>query len=197
MTQSSETSVGAPHATSLPHHGTATRTYRVVAWTRWPLRLVFRPHARGLEHVSGGGCVVASNQLSNLDGVAFGYALHPRQVWWLGKAELFKPVVGPVLRRIGIVPVRRGQGDTDALATMIRLARSGKAVGIFPEGTRRAKGWRKARRPEPHTRAARVALASNVPLVPAASSGTARLKLLRRWRVAFAQPVSVAGLYAE
>jgi dTDP-4-amino-4,6-dideoxygalactose transaminase len=172
----------------------ATRTYRAVALIRRPLGLVFRPRARGLKHVPAGGCVLAANQLSNLDGVAFGHALFPRQVWWLGKAELFKPVVGPVLRRIGIVPVRRGEGDVDALATMIRLARDGHAVGIFPEGTRRAKGFRKSRVPTPHTGTARVALAAGVPLVPAAIAGTERLALLRRWRMAFGPPVSLDGL---
>jgi dTDP-4-amino-4,6-dideoxygalactose transaminase len=197
VTQSLDPTLGAAPAAPVLRRRPTTATYRVVAWSRWPLRLLFRPRALGLQHVPADGCVIASNQLSNLDGVAYGYALHPRQVWWLGKAELFKPVVGPVLRRIGIVPVRRGEGDVEALATMIRLARDGNAVGIFPEGTRRAKGWRKSRRPEPHTGTARVALAARVPLVPAAIAGTERLTLLRRWRMAFGPPVSTEGLPAN
>ena len=197
MTRSLETGLGAAPAAPLPRPGRPTVTYRVVAWSRWPLRALFRPRATGLEHVPAGGCVVASNQLSNLDGVALSCALHPRQVRWLGKAELFKPVVGPVLRRMGIVPVRRGEGDVEAIAAMIRLARDGHAVGIFPEGTRRAKGWGKTRQPVAHTGTARIALAAGVPLVPAAIAGTERLTLLRRWRTTFGPPVSTEGLPAN
>ena len=148
VTHSLETRLG---AAPMERANGATATYRVVAWSRWPLRAVFRPRATGLEHVPAGGCVVASNQLSNLDGVAVSCVLHPRQVRWLGKAELFKPVAGPLLRRLGIVPVRRGEGDLEALATMILLARGGQTVGIFPEGTRRSKGWGAKRRRCRHT----------------------------------------------
>jgi dTDP-4-amino-4,6-dideoxygalactose transaminase len=171
-----------------------TLGYRVVSLSRWPVRLVFRPRTQGLDQVPPAGCVIASSQLSNLDGVAVSYAVRPRQIRWLGKAELFTPVVGPALRSFGIVPVRRGEGDIGALTTMIRLARDGHAVGIFPEGTRRTKGWRKTRQPQPHTGAARIALAAGVPLVPAAVVGTERVTLLRRWRIAFGPPVSTSGL---
>jgi dTDP-4-amino-4,6-dideoxygalactose transaminase len=138
--------------------------------------------------------VLAANQISNLDGVAVGCALFPRQVRWLGKAELFKPLLAPVLRGIGVIPVRRGEGDVEALATAVRLAKSGQAVGIFPEGTRRKKGLRKKRLARPHVGAARIALAAGVPLVPAAIAGTERITLLRRWSVAFGPPVSVEDL---
>jgi 1-acyl-sn-glycerol-3-phosphate acyltransferase len=173
-----------------------TVLYRLVAAVCRPfVRALFRPHVRGLEHVpTNGGFVLSSNQLSNLDGFVLAYSFYPRQLRWMGKAELFHPLVAPALRRMGIFPVRRGKGDLEAVATAIDLASEGHVVGIFPEGTRRRKGLHKKREAQPHTGAARVALAAGVPLVPAAIAGTDRLLLLRRWRLAFGSPVPVADL---
>ncbi|MFY9580203.1 MAG: DegT/DnrJ/EryC1/StrS family aminotransferase [Gaiellaceae bacterium] len=176
-----------------PHEQTVV--YSVAAGIARPLvRLVFRSRVSGLEHVPETGFVVASNQHSNLDGVALGCALYPRQVRWMGKAELFQPLVAPFMRGLGIFPVRRGEGDAGAVESAVALARAGNAVGIFPEGTRRSKGFRKRHAARPHTGAARVALGAGVPLVPAAIAGTERLLRLRRWRIAFGQPVAIDGL---
>jgi len=178
-----------PAAATIPHVPPTERTatYRVVAALARPLvRLLFRPKARGLENVpASGGFVLSSNQLSNLDGFGLSYTLYPRQVRWMAKAELFVPVIGAIARRLGCFPVRRGEGDLGAVHTAVELARSGYAVGIFPEGTRRSKGLRKKHQARPHSGPARVALAARVPLVPAAVVGTERLMALRRWRIAF------------
>jgi perosamine synthetase len=173
-----------------------TRPYRVVAALSRPtIRILFRPRVHGLKRIpERGGFVLCSNQLSNLDGFALADPLYPRQVQWMGKAELFRRPIGSTLRRLGIFPVRRGVGDIQAVRTAAELARRGHAVGIFPEGTRREKGVRKTRSPRPHTGAARVALAAGVPLVPAAVVGTERLTMLRRWRVAFGTPLPLDDL---
>jgi perosamine synthetase len=172
-----------------------TRTYRVVRAVCVPLvRTLFRPRVDGIEHLPAtGGYVLAANQLSNLDGFALAY-LARRQIHWMGKAELFVPILAPFLRAMGIFPVRRGGGDLEAVRTAVDLARRGHPVGIFPEGTRRSKGLRKKREARPHTGAARVALTAGVPLIPAAVVGTDRLTTLRRWHVAFGPPVSARGL---
>lgn len=160
--------------------------------------MLFRPEARGLENVpASGGYVLSSNQLSNLDGFGLAYALHPRQIRWMAKAELFLPVFDAIARRLGLFPVRRGEGDLGAVQSAVELARSGYAVGIFPEGTRRSKGLHKKHRALPHSGPARVALAAGVPLLPAAVVGTERLTALRRWQVAFGQPVSLEDLPAH
>jgi dTDP-4-amino-4,6-dideoxygalactose transaminase len=172
------------------------RFYRLVATVSAPLiRVIFRPTIRGSEHVPAtGGFVLSANQLSNLDGWALAYSLLPRQLHWMGKAELFNPISGPFVRGLGIFPVRRGEGDRAAVQRAIDLARSGRVVVIFPEGTRREKGFRKHREARPHSGAARVALAAGVPLVPAAIRGTERLTRLRQWHVAFGPPIELDGL---
>jgi 1-acyl-sn-glycerol-3-phosphate acyltransferase len=172
-----------------------TIPFRVVAAAARPaIRILFRPRASGLDSIPEVGFVLCSNQLSNLDGFALANPLYPRQVRWMGKAELFRKPLGALLRGLGIFPVRRGSGDVQAVTTAVELARAGHAVGIFPEGTRRKKGFRKSRQPRPHTGAARVALAAGAPLVPAAVVGTERLTLLRRWRVAFGAAVPLDDL---
>ena len=173
-----------------------TGPYRVVATLARPtIRILFRPRVRGLDRIPArGGFVLSSNQLSNLDGFALAHPLYPRQLQWMGKAELFRRPIASTLRRLGIFPVRRGEGDVQAVQRAVELARRGHPVGIFPEGTRREKGFHKTRPPRPHTGAARVALAAGVPLVPAAIVGTERLSRLRRWRVAFGAPVPLDDL---
>ena len=173
-----------------------TGPYRVVAALARPaVRILFRPDVYGLEDLPArGGFVLSSNQLSNLDGFALAYPLYPRQVQWMGKAELFRRPIAGILRSLGLFPVRRGEGDLQAVQAAVEFARQGQPVGIFPEGTRRKKGFHKTRIPRPHTGAARVALVAGVPLIPAATIGTERLTLLRRWRVAFGTPVALDDL---
>jgi 1-acyl-sn-glycerol-3-phosphate acyltransferase len=156
----------------------ATRFYSgIVAASRpvmrWPLRL----RAQGLENVPvGGGFVVASNHASNVDPWPIAFPLYPRQVHFMGKAELFRnPVLRWFLTRSGAFPVRRGERDAESFKTAVRLVRGGGVVAMFPEGTRRSKGLRKKRAARPHSGAARIALAAGAPLVPAALAGTERL----------------------
>jgi 1-acyl-sn-glycerol-3-phosphate acyltransferase len=171
--------------------GRPTRFYTgIVAasrpFMRWPLRL----RARGLEHVpSGGGFVVASNHMSNVDPWPVAFPLYPRQVHFMGKAELFRNrAMRWVLTRVGAFPVRRGERDAEAFKTAVRIVRDGGVVAMFPEGTRRSKGLRKKHVAEPHTGAARIALTADVPLVPAAVVGTDRLGH-SPVRVAYGPPV--------
>ena len=173
-----------------------TRFFQLVALVSIPLfRVLFRPTVRGLEHLPReGGFVLSANQLSNFDGCALAYALLPRQLRWMGKAELFNPVTGPFVRGLGIFPVRRGEGDQVAMGTAIDLARSGNIVVIFPEGTRRQKGFHKRREARPHSGAARVALTAGVPLVPAAIRGTERLTRFRQWHVSFGPSIRLDDL---
>jgi 1-acyl-sn-glycerol-3-phosphate acyltransferase len=126
-----------------------TRAYRLAAVARPAVALLFRPSVRGLEHVpgGGGGFVLSSNQLSNLDGFALAFPLFPRQVRWMGKAELFRGPPAPVLRRLGIFPVRRGAGDLEAVRTATELVRGGTRSGSSPRAraARRASGRRRSR----------------------------------------------------
>jgi 1-acyl-sn-glycerol-3-phosphate acyltransferase len=148
-----------------------------------------------MEHLPReGGFVLSPNHVSNFDPWPLGIPLLPRQIRFMAKAELFRTPLWPILKYGGAFPVRRGEGDTEAIETAVRLAREGEPVAIFPEGTRRNKGFLKRRRPRPHTGAARIALEAGVPLIPAAISGTDRITRLGPLRVAYGSAVELDDL---
>ena len=160
------------------------------------LKLLYRLQASGLEHVpKEGGFVLAANHTSNLDPWPLGLPLFPRHTLrFMAKIELFNPVLKPFLDAAGAFPVRRGEADHEAIETAVRLVREGDVVVMFPEGTRSRKGLRKKFEPRPHSGAARIALAANAPLVPAAIKGTDRLAGLGPLRVAYGPPIDLADL---
>jgi len=161
-----------------------------------PVKLLFRLKASGVEHLPReGGYVLSANHLSNLDPWPLGLPLFPdRQIRFMAKKELFRSPLRPILKYGGAFEVRRGEGDTKAIETAVRLAREGEVVAIFPEGTRRTKGLTKKHQARPRTGAVRVALEARVPLIPAAIGGTDRITRLGPLRVAYGPPVQLDDL---
>jgi 1-acyl-sn-glycerol-3-phosphate acyltransferase len=163
----------------------------------WPVvALLYRLRATGVENVPAeGGLVIGSNHISNLDPWAVCLPLWPRRRFrFMGKSELFNPLLKPIITAAGAFPVRRGEGDRRAIETAIRVVREGDVLAMFPEGTRRKKGLVKRHEARPHSGSARIALAAGVPLVPAAISGTDRLLRLGPLRVAYGSPIPVDDL---
>jgi 1-acyl-sn-glycerol-3-phosphate acyltransferase len=152
--------------------------------------LIFRPwvcrlHIEGRENVPlDGGVIIACNHPGELDVVVLGYA-SPRQIYFMAKEELFRvhSFLTWWLYRVGAFPVRRGRQDVQAITTSIEIVRQGKALGMFPEGTRdRDRGLTRGR-----TGAVRIALEVGVPIVPAAVIGVSRLN--REWKNPLRRPL--------
>ena len=162
----------------------------------WPvLKALYRLRSRGLDYLPEGGFVLAANHTSNFDPWPLGMPLWPhRQLRFMAKAELFNPLLAPMLRAGGAFQVRRGEGDVEAMHTAVELVRAGEIVVMFPEGTRQRKGLRKKHTARPHNGAARIALSAGAPLVPAAISGTDRLTRLGPLRVAYGPPLDLSDL---
>jgi 1-acyl-sn-glycerol-3-phosphate acyltransferase len=173
--------------------------YLLAGGASWPLvGLPFRLRSRGVEYIPEGGFVLAANHNSNLDPWPLGLPLYPkRQLRFMAKSELFNPIIGPILRSVGSFPVRRGEGDMEAMQHAVELVQEGEIVVMFPEGTRRRKGLRKRHTARAHTGAARIALAAEAPLVPAAIKGTDRISRLGPWRVAYGEPVPLDDLHGQ
>ncbi len=80
--------------------------------------------------------IVAPLHLSYLDPPLVACAMR-RAITFMAKEELFKPLlIGSFIRSVGSFPVRRGAGDSEAIKIALRLLNEGRAVLIFPEGTR-------------------------------------------------------------
>jgi 1-acyl-sn-glycerol-3-phosphate acyltransferase len=173
-----------------------TLTYNVIAAATWPLLYgLYRLRSTGKENIPEGGCVLACNHLSSFDPWPLGMPLWPRMfLRFMAKSELYWFPLSKIIDGAGAFPVRRGQHDTVAMDTAIRLAREGNIVTMFPEGTRRRKGLLKKREARPRTGAARIALEAGVPLVPAAVKGTDGLRRLAKLRVAYGAPVDIDDL---
>jgi 1-acyl-sn-glycerol-3-phosphate acyltransferase len=138
-------------------------------------RLMFRIRVAGVEAIPGTGpAIVAGNHLSALDGIVLALVVGQRRrrmTRFLTAAEFFrKPAFGWALHLYRQIPLRRGEGDVDALAESIATVRSGALAGIFPEGRVNAEpetGLQRGR-----TGVARIALASGAVVVPVGIWGT-------------------------
>lgn len=162
----------------------------------WPvLHGLYRLHVRGRDNIPEGGCVLACNHVSSFDPWPLAMPLWPeRFLRFMAKSELYWFPLRLIVDGAGAFPVRRGQQDTEAIETAVRLAREGNVIAMFPEGTRRTKGLVKKFEARPRSGAARIALEAGVPLVPAAVNGTDKLLRLGRLSVAYGAPVEIDDL---
>lgn len=176
-----------------------TPTYNVIAALTWPVLYgLYRLRATGRENLPEGGCVLACNHVSSFDPWPLGMPLWPRTfLRFMAKSELYWFPLNKLIDGAGAFPVKRGQRDTVAIETAVRLAREGNVVAMFPEGTRRTKGLVKRFEARPRTGAARIALEANVPLVPAAVKGTDKLLRLGKLRIAYGPPVELDDLRGQ
>ncbi len=140
------------------------------------LTLLGRPKVEGLEHVPQSGAVIlASNHLAVADSF-YKCLVVNRRITYLAKAEYFTGtgIKGWFTRwfytAAGQVPIDRADADAaqGALTTAERILAQGKVLGMYPEGTRSPDG----RLYKGKTGLARLALQSQVPVIPVAMIGT-------------------------
>jgi 1-acyl-sn-glycerol-3-phosphate acyltransferase len=99
-------------------------------------RIVMRIRLEGVENVPADEPLIfAGNHSSWLDGPLVVIEA-PRTVRCLSKIEMFRGVLGWLLRLVGQIPIDRGKADRVALHTALDELSRGKAIGVFPEGTR-------------------------------------------------------------
>jgi 1-acyl-sn-glycerol-3-phosphate acyltransferase len=95
----------------------------------------------GVRHVPRtGGVLIASNHQSLLDPVVVGVHLQ-RPASFLAKSELFEhPWFSWFIRTLYAFPVRQGEGDIGAVREAIKRLDEGRALVLFPEGSRTENG---------------------------------------------------------
>lgn len=167
----------------------------------WPLAAVVVPlvgmfariEMRGVENLPREGAyVLAPNHNSEFDPLVIAVAVWRagRAPRFLAKESLFKvPVLGAALRATGMVPVPRTSSSANqSIAAAQSIARDGRGVIVYPEGTltRDPDLWPMRGK----TGALRLALGGDLPLIPMAQWGVqqilpryGKLKFPRRARV--------------
>jgi 1-acyl-sn-glycerol-3-phosphate acyltransferase len=86
------------------------------------------------------GLIIASNHIAGADPFLLGSAV-PRELWYMAKKELFKSFfLGWFIKRVNAFPVDRFGFDLEVIKKSISLLKQGKALIMFPEGTRSKDG---------------------------------------------------------
>ncbi|GER87238.1 1-acyl-sn-glycerol-3-phosphate acyltransferase [Dictyobacter vulcani] len=130
--------------------------------------LVARVHLRGRYNLpKKGPYIIASNHISWTD-VPLVPSYVPGKVVYMAKEESFHSKVGWLVRFLGAFPVKRGEGDRQAIRAAQEQLKQKKVFIIFPEGTRsKTHTLGKA-----HAGLGMIALRSGVPVIPVAIWGS-------------------------
>jgi 1-acyl-sn-glycerol-3-phosphate acyltransferase len=155
--------------------------------------LLCRVEVRGREYIpKRGPFLLVANHLSWVDPPLVVYLI-PRDLGLTGLAAVAHRddfLLGAIMEYWGVIWVRRGGSDREALRQSLDTLASGLPVGVAPEGTRSDTGALI----EGKTGITYLALRASVPILPLSLAGTdqvvSRLKRLRRGRVqaAFSLP---------
>jgi len=104
-------------------------------------KICFRLTIEGAENCpKNGPLIIAPNHASFLDPLIAGFAV-PRELNFMARDSLFRNrVFGKILMSVNAFPLKRGGADLRAMKLAIDKLCHGKAVLIFPEGTRSKDG---------------------------------------------------------
>jgi 1-acyl-sn-glycerol-3-phosphate acyltransferase len=151
----------------------------LAAAVRFAARTLFRFTVTGRENVpAAGAALLTMNHLGGADPILV-IAFAPRPIAAAGKVEILRwPVLGWVAGQYGMIPLRRGEADREALQRLLAELAHGQALLIAPEGRESLTGALEAG----HGGPAFLAQHAQVPIVPIAITGTAWNRVLPAWR---------------
>lgn len=161
------------------------KLYAVIYPIVWVFMKIFHPwKSVGAENIPEGGALLCGNHTSVGDPVYVVLAMGwKRQTRVMAKDEIMHwPILGPILKRAGVIGIKRGKADVGAIKECMRVLKNGERLMLFPEGTR----VREGKTSEAHTGAAMFAARTGVPLLPVYISP--KKKLFRKTWVIFGQP---------
>ncbi|HCO62236.1 MAG TPA: 1-acyl-sn-glycerol-3-phosphate acyltransferase [Clostridiales bacterium] len=161
------------------------RWYAVLQAFIWVFMKIFHPwQATGLENLPEGGVMMCGNHTTIGDPFYVVCSLgFKKQTHIMAKNELMEiPVLGWLLKKSGIIGVRRGEADVKAIKECMKHLKDGRRLLLFPEGTR----VREGEESHAHTGAAMLATRTGVPLLPIYIQP--EKKLFRKVKVVFGEP---------
>lgn len=115
-----------------------------------------------------GPLIIACNHQSIIDPLVL-LTVFPYHITFLAAAYLYRiPLLGPVLRAAGAMPIHSAEGDFKSLKKSLKLLEKGRVLGIFPEGGVSLDGKLKPLM----SGSAYIALKSGAAVLPVALGGT-------------------------
>ncbi|MBR3555608.1 MAG: 1-acyl-sn-glycerol-3-phosphate acyltransferase [Oscillospiraceae bacterium] len=154
------------------------------------IRLLFPLRIHHAERLPDGPMVICAPHSALVDPILIMEMMtirrYPR---FLAKKELFSvPVIGPFLRRIGMIPVDRGKADISSIKEALKILKDKGIIGIFPEGTR----VKEEHASQAKTGAVMLASRTGVPILPVWMPRKKRL--FRRIDMVIGEPYSLPVL---
>ena len=97
----------------------------------------YHPYIMGIENIPlEGGVIIAGNHINIYDQFNVMMDL-PRPIYYMAKKEYFdKKLSAWWFKSVGCIPVDRSGDTSKAKESALNVLKEGKALGIFPEGTR-------------------------------------------------------------
>src|SRR5215475_9866635 len=117
--------------------------YKFVAWiVKVSTQFLCRIDARDIEKIPmRGSLIVISNHTGQLEVAVFFGQLQPRPITGWAKMEAWdNAFLNWLFTLWGLIPVRRGEGDTSAMKRALQALEEGYIFGLAPEGTRNKTG---------------------------------------------------------
>lgn len=147
----------------------------------WLARVLWRYTVTGIENMQANGAyLIVENHLSVFDAPLV-FMNTPARLLMFGADKWRRlPLIATLVEMIGVIWVTRGEADMDAIKAALGVLKSGRRLGVAPEGTRSHTGALQRGKPG----AAYLADRARVPVVPMAIAGTESIvsswKRLRR-----------------
>ena len=139
-----------------------------------------------------GGFLLVANHISHFDPFIISSVVR-RKIDWMAMAEFFPiPLLGHFLRAVDAFPADRNRADRATIRTAIERSKSGRIVGLFPEGGIRD-GARSLLEGAPlRPGASALAHIAGVPILPCVIVGSDRLYSKTRWLPLRRTPIWIA-----
>lgn len=157
-----------------------------------PLWILFPTFFCGKKNVPKGKVIFVANHRSNMDIVVLNMALLRNQKM-LAKKELFKnKFLGGFFKKMGCIPVDRGQTDLNAIKLSLKVLKENKILTIFPEGTRNKTSLELG---EVKTGACMLAIKAKAPIVPVWIKKKPKLFCFNK--IKFGKPFTLEEFYSS
>ena len=172
----------------------ASWLYRLVKIFGWlPMNILYPTKVYGNRNIGKKKVIIAMNHLSAVDPLMIAHIFSP-SVYFMAKGDFMKkPGIAWLLNNLGCIFVRRGEPDMNATKRAFGVLESGKALGVFPEGTRNKNDDGSFLRLK--TGVAYFAIKAEAPVVPMVIDR--KLKAFRRNSVIIGDEIDMSEFYCE